>query len=148
MVWLFDVSPSTAQHRSANSDERAWSGVRLMVNVAAVIDVEDVDDAGGFIDAVHDPVGATPGAVTSDQRTEQRLADTLRIHRECRIAEFQDCGGDGLGQPLGDGPPGGRLASLRCRCAIPRRPLPTTESRTCARDVGSSIGFKKRTAVG
>ena len=42
--------------------------------------------------------------------------------------------------------PGGKLASLRCRYAIPRRPLPTTESRICASDAGSSIGFEKRMA--
>jgi hypothetical protein len=39
-----------------------------VVDVAAVVDVEDVDDAGSFVDAVHNPVGAAPGAVTASQR--------------------------------------------------------------------------------
>ena len=46
------------------------------------------------------------------------------------------------------GSPGARPASLRFRCSIPRRPLPTTESRICASDVGSSIRVVKRMATG
>ena len=41
------------------------------------------------------------------------------------------------------GASGGRLASLPCRYSIPRRPLPTTESRICARDVGSVNRFRE-----
>jgi hypothetical protein len=78
-------------------DEAAWSGVRLVVDVAAVIDVEDMDYASGFIDAVHDPVGAAPGAVTAGQRAEQRHADTLRIDSQPSFAELKDRGGDGFG---------------------------------------------------
>jgi hypothetical protein len=46
--------------------------------------------------------------VTVGQRTEQRLADALRIHGDRGIAELKDRG-DGLGQPLGDSPPRGGL---------------------------------------
>ena len=80
-----------------------------MVNVAAMIDVEDMHDAGGFIDAVYDSVGAAPRTVTACERAEQRLADTLRIDSQCRIAKLQDRGGHRLGQTLGDSPPGGGL---------------------------------------
>ena len=45
------------------------------------------------------------------------------------------------------GSPGVRPASLFSRYAIPRRPRPTTDSRICARDAGSAIGFEKRIAV-
>jgi hypothetical protein len=54
-----------------------------MVNVAAMIDVEDMHGTGGFIDAVHDPAGAAPGTVTACQRAEQRLASALRIDSQC-----------------------------------------------------------------
>jgi hypothetical protein len=70
-----------------------------------MIDIEDMDDASGFIDAVHDPVGAAPGTVTAGQRAEQRLADTLRVDSQPSSAELKDRGSDGLGQPPGDGPP-------------------------------------------
>lgn len=65
-----------------------------MVNVAATIDVKNMDGTGGFIDAVHDPVGAAPRTVTAGQRAEQRLANTLRIDSQCGFAELQDRGGD------------------------------------------------------
>jgi hypothetical protein len=91
---------------AVNLKERVWSGVRAVVDVAAVNNVEDMDDAGGFVDAVHDPVGATPGSVAAGQRAEQGLADAVRIDRKRGIAEFQDGRGDGLGQPRGDGAPG------------------------------------------
>ena len=80
-----------------------------MVDVAAVVNVEEMDDGGGFVDAVYDPVGSAPGFVAAGQRAEQRLADAVRIDGERGVAEFQDGCGDGLGQPLGDGPPGGGL---------------------------------------
>jgi hypothetical protein len=78
-----------------------------VVDVAAVVNVEEMDDGGGFVDAVYDPVGSAPGSVAAGQRAEQRLADAVRIDGERGVAEVQDGRGDGLGQPLGDGPPGG-----------------------------------------
>lgn len=84
---------------AVNPEERVWSDVRAVVDDAAVINVEDMDDAGGFVDAVHDPVSATPSSVTTGQRAEQGLADAVRIARKRGIAEFQDGRGDGLGQP-------------------------------------------------
>ena len=68
-----------------------------------------MDGTRGVIDSVRDPVGAAAGTVTAGQRAEQRPADTPRIDRQRGFAELQDRGGDGLGQPLGDGPPGGGL---------------------------------------
>jgi hypothetical protein len=50
--------------------ERVPSRLRLEVYVAAVVNVEDMDDADGFVDAVHDPVGSAPGAVAAGQRAE------------------------------------------------------------------------------
>src|SRR5579859_560059 len=80
-----------------------------MVDVAAVVDVEDVHGAGGLVDAVDDAVGSAAGTVAAGQGAEQRLANALGVDGECGVAEFQDGGGDGLGQPLGDGPARGGL---------------------------------------
>src|SRR5271166_5185217 len=88
------------------AEERVRSGVRLVVGVAAVANVEDMDDVGGFVDAVHDPVSSAPGAVAAGQRAEQWLAAAVRIDGKRGVAEFEYGCGNGLGQPLGDGPPG------------------------------------------
>ena len=77
---------------AVNPEERVWSDVRAVVDVAAVINVEDMDDAGGFVDAVHDPVGATQGSVAAGQRAEQGLADAVRSAgrrgRECLYSSY------------------------------------------------------------
>jgi hypothetical protein len=41
-----------------------------MVDVAPVVDVEDVHCAGGFVDAVDNPVGTAASAVAAGQRSE------------------------------------------------------------------------------
>src|SRR3984893_10740589 len=87
----------------------AWSGVRAVVDLRAVVDVEDVDGAGVLLDPVDDPVGAAPGCVTASQRAEQRLTDAVRVDREGGLAELQHGSGDRLGKPLRDGPPRGWL---------------------------------------
>ena len=46
------------------------SRARAVVDVGAVVDVEDVHGAGVLLDPVHDPVGAAAGAVAAGQRTE------------------------------------------------------------------------------
>jgi hypothetical protein len=80
-----------------------------VVDVAAVVNVEDMDDAGRFVNAVHDPIGSAPGSVAAGQRAEQGLADAVRIDSKRGVTELQHGRGDGLGQPLGNGPPGGGL---------------------------------------
>ena len=63
-----------------------------MVDVTAVIDVEDVDDAGGFVNAVDDPVGAAPGAIrVARQVIAVAAADCRRTPRELPIAVALDC---------------------------------------------------------
>ena len=50
-----------------------------MVDIVAMVNVENMHDAGRFVDEVHDPVGSTPGSVATGQRAEQELAGALRI---------------------------------------------------------------------
>ena len=72
------------------------SGVRA-VDLGAVVNVEDMDDAAVFVDPVDDPVGAAAGSVTACERAEQRFADAVRVDRQGGLAEFQHGGGDCLG---------------------------------------------------
>jgi hypothetical protein len=53
-----------------------------VVNLRAVVDVEDVDGAGVLVDPVDDPVGTAPSSMTAGQGAEQRFADAVRIDRE------------------------------------------------------------------
>jgi hypothetical protein len=55
--------------------------VRAVVDLRAVVNVEDLDCAAVLIDPVDDAVGAAPSAVTTSKRPEQRLADPLRVDR-------------------------------------------------------------------
>ncbi len=57
--------------------------------------IEDMDNAAVFIDPVDDAIGAAPGAVTTGERPEQRLADPVRVDSEGGIAERQHGGGNG-----------------------------------------------------
>lgn len=80
-----------------------------MVDLRAVVDIEDVDHAADLIDPVDDAISAAPGAVAARKRPEQWLADPLRIDRQCGIAELQHSRGDSFRKPLGNRPPGSRL---------------------------------------
>jgi hypothetical protein len=75
------------------------------VDLGTVVDVENVDGMGIFLD----PVGAAQGSVTVGQGAEQRFTDALRVDRKSGLAEFQHGRGDRLGKPLRDSPPRGRL---------------------------------------
>jgi hypothetical protein len=74
------VSPHAEITRSLPSENR-WSAWRTVIDLRAVIDVEDVDNAAVLVDPVNDAIGAAPGAVTASERPEQRLADPLRVSR-------------------------------------------------------------------
>jgi hypothetical protein len=52
-----------------------------VVDLRAVIDVEDVDGAVSLVDPVDDPVGAAAGSVTACEGAEQRFTDAVRIER-------------------------------------------------------------------
>jgi hypothetical protein len=66
--------------RIVPSDQLGFgSAIRAVVDVSAVVDVENVDGTGAFVDAVHDPVGSAPGTVTAGERPEQWLAHTVRV---------------------------------------------------------------------
>ena len=83
--------------------------LRAVVDLRAVIDIEDVDDAAVLVDPVDDAIGAAPGPVTASEWPEQRLADPVRIDRKRGIAELQHGGGNGFRQSLGNRSPRGRL---------------------------------------
>jgi hypothetical protein len=55
-----------------------------------------------LIDAVNEPVGAAPGAMTARERAEQRLADTAGVDGQRGFAELQHGGRDSFGQPPRD----------------------------------------------
>jgi hypothetical protein len=45
-----------------------------VVDLQAVVNIEDVDHAAVLIDPADNAIGAAPGAVTFDERAEQALA--------------------------------------------------------------------------
>src|SRR5215467_11326522 len=85
------------------------SVLRPVVDLRAVVYIEDVDHVAVLVDPVDDAIGAAPGSVAASERPEQLLADTVRILCECGVAELQHGGGNGFRKPLGDRPPCGRL---------------------------------------
>ena len=80
-----------------------------MVDLRAVVNIKDMDDATVLIDPVDDAIGAALGAVTASERPEQRLGDPLRVDCQRGIAELQHGGGDGFWKPLGNCSTCGRL---------------------------------------
>ena len=77
---------------------------------------------------VDDAIGAAPGTVTSGERSEQRLADPVRVDGERGIAELQHGGGNGFREPLGNRSPRGRpetdlvpLSRFACHAPVTRR---------------------------
>ena len=79
------------------------------VDLGAVVDVEDLDRAGVFLDSIDNPVCAAPCSVAASQRAEQRLTDAVRADSKGSLAELQHGSGDRLGKPLRDRPPRGWL---------------------------------------
>ena len=80
------------RYRSTGSPRLVMlSGVRA-VDLGAVVNVEDMDDA-----AVVDPVGAAAGSVTACERAEQRFADAVRVDCQGGLTELQNGSGDCLG---------------------------------------------------
>ena len=53
-----------------------------MVDVGAMIDVENVHGARILLDPVDDPVGTAPRSVAAGQGPEQRLADPVWVDRK------------------------------------------------------------------
>jgi DNA-binding transcriptional MerR regulator len=85
------------------------SSLWAVVDLGAMIDVENVNDAAALVDPVDDAIGAAAGTMTTCQRPEQRLADPLRVDRKCGLAQLEHRGGDALRKPVGKRSPCGRL---------------------------------------
>jgi hypothetical protein len=67
-----------------------------MVDLRAVVDIEDVNNAAVLVDPVDDPISAATGTVTASKRPEQRLADPVRVNCQRGITELQHGGGNGF----------------------------------------------------
>jgi hypothetical protein len=81
-----------------------------VVNVRAVVDVEDVNNSIALVDPVDDAICAAPCAVAASQRPEQRFADPVRVAaRKPGIAKLQHGGSNSFRKPMGDRSPCGRL---------------------------------------
>lgn len=52
-----------------------------MVDLRAVVNIEDVDNVVVLIDPVDDAVSAAPGAMTASERPEERLARSEPLQR-------------------------------------------------------------------
>lgn len=94
----------------AREIRRCHRSVRA-VDVRAMVDIENVDRSSRFVDAVHDSIRATQGAVATGERPEQWLADSLRVVGQRTVAELQHGRRHRLRKPSADRAPGGRLES-------------------------------------
>jgi hypothetical protein len=79
--------------------------LQAVVDLRAVVNIEDVDNATVFVDPVDDAISAASGAVTAGKRPEQRPADLVRIDCKRGIAKLQHSGSNGFRKSLGDGSP-------------------------------------------
>ena len=61
-----------------------------MVDVAAMVNVEDLDDMGLVVDSVDDAVGSAARAVTACQRAEERLTYPAWPQGKRSIAELEN----------------------------------------------------------
>jgi hypothetical protein len=80
-----------------------------MVNVRAVVNVEDVDISAALVDPVDDAVRAAPGAVTPCERPKQWFTDPAWVACKPGIAELQHRRSNNFRKPLGDCSPCGGL---------------------------------------
>lgn len=80
-----------------------------VVDLGAVVNVEDVDNAAVLVDPVDDAIRAAPGTMATGERPKQRLANPIRIDCKRGIAKLQHGSGNGFRESLGDRSPCGRL---------------------------------------
>ncbi len=85
------------------------SSLRAVIDLRAMVNIEDVDNTVILVDPVDNAISAAPGAVTASERPKKRLADPVRVDRQRGIAKFQHGGRNGFRKSLGNRSPGGRL---------------------------------------
>jgi hypothetical protein len=117
------------RHDQGRCRHGSGSPVRPVVDLRAVIDVENMNSAIVLVDPVNDAIGAAPGAVTTGQRPEQRLAGPVRVNRKRSLAELQHRGGNALRKPLGDRSPCSGLEPDLVPLPRPGRHLPVARRR-------------------
>ena len=98
---------STARQALGRRGAESPSGT--VVDLRAVVNIEDVDDTAVLVDPVDAAIRATPGTVATGQWPKQRFAYTVGIDRESGIAELKHGRSNGFGKPLGNRPPRSRL---------------------------------------
>src|ERR1017187_900421 len=112
-----------------------------MVDVGTMLDVEDMNRARGFVDAVDDPVGTAPGAVAAGQRAEERLPDAVRAEGKRGLAEFQNGRGARRGQRARNGAAGSGLETDVVPVRRGWRHPPVEQSRQPIQPRSSGRGF-------
>ena len=75
----------------------AGSSLRAVIDIGAVVDVENVHGACVLTYPVDDSVSSATGPMAAGEGAEKRLAHPVRVLRERGIAEFQHCCGHRLG---------------------------------------------------
>ena len=75
--------------------EKRWSSWRPVIDLRAVVNIEDVHHAAALIDPVGAAIGAVPSVVISGERPGQRLADPVWVDRKRGITELQPGSGNG-----------------------------------------------------
>jgi hypothetical protein len=77
-----------------NFGARFWrSSLGTVVDIGAVVDVENVHGAGALIYPIHDAVGSATSTMAASERAEKRLAYPVWVLGECGIAKLQHgCG--------------------------------------------------------
>jgi hypothetical protein len=79
------------------SRETGIAAALASVDVAAVLDVEDVDGAAWLVDAVADPVRAASGSPLAFERFAEWRTDLLRVGRQRAFEELDTSRGDSFG---------------------------------------------------
>ena len=118
-----------------------------VVDVAAVVNVTDLDGAGGFVDGVDDPKLTPPGTETTGVLAMQRLPDPLRLLQQRASDELSGSQGNLFGRcsggVAGPGEPSAPSAARRRArqgCSSPHRPCLAHRDRRVGHDrlAGSS----------
>ena len=73
------VSPSAEGKADGHARPGPVSPLRPVVDLRAMIDIEDMNHAAALVDPVDDAIGSAPRTVTTGQWPEKRLTDPVRI---------------------------------------------------------------------
>jgi hypothetical protein len=119
-----------------------------------MVNVEDVNNVANLFDPVDDAIGAAVGARAPGERSEQRLADPVRVNRKRGSAKLQHSSGNSFRKSLGNR--SWKRISLRCPGSVTaghaatrqilatggqlNARLATSQSCQALRDTGGRVG--------